>query len=104
MFAALVISLLQSVAPPETSAPEATPAAQEAPPPGMMTCEPWNRGTRTRMCTTSEGEVVRCRRERTLGSRFPTTVCLTYREDQQLNEDTRRYLDRQQRIPDGRGG
>ena len=104
MLTALVIALLQTVATPETPPAETTPVAQETPAPGTMTCEPWDRGTRTRMCTTAEGEVLRCRREQRLGSRFPTTVCLTYREDQQLNEDTRRYLDRQQRIPDNRGG
>lgn len=102
MFAALLIALVQAVSPAEAPATETAPAAQAAEP-GSMTCEPFDRRSQTQMCTTAEGEVLRCRRERILGSRFPTTVCLTYREDQRLNEDTRRYLDRQQHIPDNRG-
>ncbi len=102
MVAALLIALLQAGGPAEAPASDNAPAAQHAEP-GRMTCEPFDRRSQTQMCTTAEGEVLRCRRERILGSRFPTTVCLTYREDQRLNEDTRRYLDRQQHIPDNRG-
>jgi hypothetical protein len=103
MIAALLIALVQAVGTPETPS-DAPPAAQETPAPGMMRCEPWDRGTRTRQCTTAEGEVLRCRQEQRLGSRFPTTVCLSYRQEQELEEDTRRYIDRQQHIPDNRGG
>lgn len=107
MFGALLVFLLQAPAP-QASGSDPAPATQEAPEtpvtiaPGMMACQPWDQGTRTRICTTAEGEVLRCRRERTPGTRFRSLVCLSHRQDQQLTEDTRRYLDRQQHIEGAR--
>ncbi len=108
MFAALLIALVQAATPLDAPAPDAVPATQETSnseaPSGRMACEPFDRRSQSQTCTTAEGEVLRCRRETVLGSRFPTTVCLTYREDQRQNEDTRRNLDRQQRLWDNQGG
>jgi hypothetical protein len=102
MIGLLLVALLQTAETPP--APAETPAAQEtAPAPGTMRCE-YNRGTRTRVCIHPDGQVLRCREEPVLGSRFPRQVCLTFRDVQQMDNDTREYLDRQQRIPDNRAG
>jgi hypothetical protein len=80
---------------PETATTQdaaATPVVPE----GQMSCT-YDRATRVRNCTTSTGEQLRCRRERTLGSRFPTWVCFTHREDEAIQRDTREQMDRQQR-------
>lgn len=98
MLGVLLIALLQAGAEP-APASQTTEQASVAEP-GTMSCQPWDRGTRTRICTTAEGETLRCRRETRLGSRFPETVCLTYREDQQVEGDSRAYVDRQQRLWD----
>ncbi len=92
----LVILLQASGAPAAPPAGE-TPPAPIAVPAGMMDCE-YNRSTHTRMCTTAEGEVLRCRRERIVGSRLPTMLCLSHREDQQIQDESRDALDRQQHI------
>lgn len=110
MIGALLALILQVSAEPAAAPPEA-PAAQEdasapaaaAIPEGMMDCR-FNRGTRVYNCTNSEGEVLRCRRERQLGSRFRTLVCLTYAEDQQIQRDSHSALDHQQRISTPGGG
>lgn len=110
MIGALVVVFLQVTAAPAAAAPPEAPAVQEeasaqasAIPPGTMDCR-FNRGTRVYTCTNSEGEVLRCRRERTLGSRFRTLVCLTYAEDQQIQRDSHTALDHQQRISTPGGG
>jgi hypothetical protein len=97
MIGAIVVVFLQVAGPPAT--PAEPPAAQGAAPisPGMMDCE-YDRATRVRLCRTSEGEVLRCRRERTLGSRFSTNVCFTVAEDERIQRDSQSALDRQQRV------
>jgi hypothetical protein len=83
----------------QVSATDAVPIAadQVAIPAGEMDCD-YDRTARVRNCTTSDGEQLRCRRERTLGSRFYTWVCFTHREDQQIQDQTREQMYRQQRI------
>lgn len=105
MFGALVVLFLQAATPEALTPPEtptttevaATTTATPVVPAGMMDCQ-YNRQTRVRLCTTSTGEVLQCRRERTLGSRFPTNVCFTYRENEVIERDSRAALDHQQRI------
>ena len=99
MLGALVVVFLQvgTPAPANPAESQTSAAAPVAIPEGMMDCQ-LDRATRTRTCTTSEGEVLRCRRERTLGSRFRTWVCFTYSEDEQIQRDSQSALDRQQRI------
>jgi hypothetical protein len=119
MIGAILAVFLQLAAAPATpvaepsaaAATEEAPASQEAParviPAGMMECMMecrYDRATRVRNCTNSDGEVLRCRRERQLGSRFYTWVCLTHAEDQQIQSDTQQQIDRQQRISTPGGG
>lgn len=98
MLGLLLVALLQTTeAPP---APAETPAAQEE----TMRCE-YNRGTRTRVCIHPDGQVLRCREERVLGSRFPRQVCLTFRDIRDMDNTTREWLDRHQHLEDnGLGG
>ena len=105
----LVLAVLLQVVAPQAAesgdAPAAAPpaAAQHAAiPPGTMDCV--FQGRRNRTCTTSEGEVLRCQRQRQLGSHFSTWVCLTYREDQTIQRDSQSALDRQQHITTPGGG
>lgn len=109
--AALAVFFLQVATPADPGAVE-TPAVEEvaaaAPtavviPAGMMDCD-YDRQSRLRMCTTADGEILRCRRERTLGSRFRTWVCFTYAEDQQIQLDSQQALDRAQHIATPGGG
>lgn len=110
MIGALLVVFLQVGAPSAPLASEPPAAVSEAAEPparvipaGTMTCD-YDRRTRIRNCINSEGEALRCRRERILGSRFLRWVCFTYREDQQIQEDTYQAINRQQRIttPGGR--
>ena len=110
MIGAVLAILLLSGSPqaaPESATPAAAPAASHqtaAIAPGMMSCV--FEGRRNRTCTTSEGEVLRCQRQRQLGSRFDTWVCLTYQQDQTIQRDSRTSLEQQQHItiPDPRNG
>jgi hypothetical protein len=97
MLGFLLVALLQAGEAP--AAPPETPAAQEE----TMRCE-YNRGTRTRVCVQPDGQVLRCREERVLGSRFPRQVCLTFRDVQDMDNSTREWLDRHQRLEDNRAG
>jgi hypothetical protein len=101
MLGLLLVALLQASEVP--AAPAETPAAQEAPAPGTMRCE-YNRGTRTRVCIHPDGQVLRCREEPVLGSRFPRQVCLTFRDVRDMDNSTREWLDRHQRLEDNRAG
>jgi hypothetical protein len=111
MIGAILVAFLQVTAPqvaPVSDEPVATAAAADAVPArvipeGMMDCQ-YDRAARVRNCTTSEGEVLRCRRERQLGSRFYTWVCFTHREDAEIQRDTQQQMDRQQRISTPGGG
>ena len=85
------------------SAAEPVAARTNAIPEGMMNCE-YNRGTRIRMCTTSTGEVLRCRRERRIGTRFYSLVCFTDLEDRTIQRDTHQAIDRQQHVTTPGGG
>ncbi len=64
---------------------------------GQMDCT-YDRSARVRNCTTADGQALRCRRERQLGSRFANWVCLTPEEDERIQNESRDALDRQQRI------
>lgn len=99
MLGFLLVALLQASEAP--TAPAETPSAQPAA--EMMRCE-YNRGTRTRVCIQPDGQVMRCREEQILGSRFPRQVCLTFRDVQDMDNSTRDWLDRHQRLEDGRAG
>jgi hypothetical protein len=101
MLGLLLVALLQTGEAP--AAPPETPAAQEAPTAETMRCE-YNRGTRTRVCIHPDGQVLRCKEEAVLGSRFPRQVCLTFRDVQEMDNATRDWLDRHQRLEDNRGG
>ncbi len=84
------------------AAPAQGAATQTAIEPGMMSCS--YQGRRNRTCTTSDGEVLRCQRQRELGSHFSSWVCFTYREDQTIQRDSQNALDRQQHITTPGGG
>lgn len=72
-------------------------AAATTPADATMSCS-YDRGTRVRNCTTAEGVELRCRRERQIGTRFATWVCLTVAEDERIQNESREAMDRQQRI------
>jgi hypothetical protein len=91
MIGAVLAVFLQATAP-QVAAEGAAPVRESA-----MACT-YDRAARVRNCTTAEGEQLVCRRERQLGSRFSTWVCLTAEQDRQIQEDTRQQMDRQQRI------
>lgn len=97
----IIALMLQAATPAPTEPAEQAPPAQEqpaaTPAPEQMTCV-YNRQTRQRICTTPDGEQLRCRRERVMGSRMPVTLCTTAREDEVLERDSRSALDRSQRI------
>lgn len=109
MIGAVLVVFLQVTAPQVTPvSDDPVAAAQDAAaarviPEGMMECT-YDRGARIRHCTDSEGQQLRCRRERQLGSRFYTWVCFTHREDAEIQRDTQQQMDRQQRITTPGGG
>jgi len=95
----IIIALLLQAAAPAPTEPAEQAAAQEqaTSTPDQMTCV-YDRQTRQRICTTPDGERLRCRRERVMGSRMPVTLCTTAREDEVLERDSRDALNRSQRI------
>jgi len=104
MIGAVLVVFLQVAVPQAAPVAEQTPAVatQDTPqaqviPAGQMECN-YDRSTRVRNCITSEGEELRCRRERQLGTRFYTWVCFTHAENENIEEETREQMDRQQRI------
>jgi len=108
MIGAVLVVFLQLAGAPDAPAEPPAAATETATPArvieeGMMECR-YDRSTRIRHCTNSAGEQLRCRRERQLGSRFYTWVCLTHAEDQQIQSDTQQQIDRQQRISTPGGG
>lgn len=95
IIAAVLQASTPAAAPP---APTEQPAAQSVTPdPDTMSCV-YDRQTRSRLCTTAEGEELRCRRERVMGSRMPVMRCTTAREDELMERESRDAIDRQQRI------
>jgi hypothetical protein len=95
----LIIALVLQASSPAPTEPAEQARAQEAatPAPDQMTCV-YDRQSRQRLCTTPDGEQLRCRRERVMGSRMPVTLCTTAREDEVLERDSRRALDQQQHV------
>lgn len=95
IIAAILQASTPAAAPPAPA--EQQPAQAAAPDPDHMSCV-YDRQTRSRLCTTADGEQLRCRRERVMGSRMPVMRCTTAREDELLERDSREALNNQQRI------
>lgn len=95
IIAAVLQASTPAAAPPSATEQATTQAA--TPDPDHMSCV-YDRQTRSRLCTTAEGEQLRCRRERVMGSRMPVMRCTTAREDELLERDSRDAIDHQQRI------
>lgn len=101
MIGTVLVVFLQLSGAQVPSGTTATTPAQDT-----MSCQ-YDRATRVRSCTAADGQLLHCRRERQIGSRFANWVCLTEAEEQRLEGESRDAIDRQQRIttpPLGVGG
>jgi hypothetical protein len=93
----LIIALvLQASSPTVGETAPTTPAAQP-PAAGQMDCH-YDQAAHARMCTNAQGELLRCRRERVMGSRMPVTVCTTAAEDAAMERDSRDALQKYQTV------